>query len=102
MIFNSISFNLSAESEGNIIHSLPVGVPVPVGLPVQTGFLQNHNFVNTSIIIGNEDCNSHGILDSSPTHADQGDDIKSNYLQKSMKDLLNTSESHNIGFVNFL
>lgn len=47
-----------AEPEGNLLHSLPVGVPVPVGLPVSTGFIQNHNFVNAGIIMGNEDCNS--------------------------------------------
>ncbi|KAK6645385.1 hypothetical protein RUM43_001661 [Polyplax serrata] len=89
-------FTLPAESEGNIIHGLPVGVSVPVGLPVQTGFIQN-NFINTNFIIGNENCNSNEIVESAQDPVDQDPDVKPTFLTKPLDELDSPGDTHDKG-----
>lgn len=72
---------------------------VPVGLPVSAELLQNPALVNTSIIIGNEDCNSPVIFKQTNNDIPEHGDYKISYIQKPvMGDFNNeaTVDSQNI------
>lgn len=64
------------------MNNLQVGVPVPIGLPVPAELLQNPNLVNTSIIIGNEDCNQPVIFKPTANSVSDSNDIKISYMPK--------------------
>ncbi|KAL0280992.1 UNVERIFIED_CONTAM: hypothetical protein PYX00_002127 [Menopon gallinae] len=70
------------EADGNLVNNLQVGVPVPIGLPVPAELLQNPNLVNTSIIIGNEDCNQPVIFKPAANNVSDPNDIKISYMPK--------------------
>lgn len=95
-------FFFTAEDSSNIVNNLPVGVPVPVGVPMSASLLQNHNLLNTSIIIGNDDCSSPMIIKSAPKNITDHGDIKISYIQKPLEDDFNTDsalESQNLRWI---
>ena len=53
-----------------------------MGLPVPAELLQNPALVNTSIIIGNDDCNAPVIFKSANNDTPEHGDYKISYIQK--------------------
>lgn len=95
---NIIFIFILGENGNNIVNNLPVGV-VPVGLPVSAELLQNPGLVNTSIIIGNEECNSPVIFKPSANEVPDHGEYKISYIQKPVLGDFNNggvSESQNI------